>query len=260
MRVLFVGDIVGRAGREAAIRLVGPLRNELAADFVIANAENAAGGMGLTPALAQELLTRAPLDLLTLGNHAWTKREIYPYLQTESRVLRPANYPPGAPGAGSGVFETEAGLVGVLVLQGRVYMDAIDDPFRCADAELERLRASANTVIVEVHAEATSEKQALGWHVAGRVAAVLGTHTHVQTADEQILAGGTAYITDVGMTGPVNSIIGMKPDTVLQRFITGLPSKFDVAEGPAQLSAVLLDIEEASGRAREIVRIQRAVG
>lgn len=259
MRVLFVGDVVGSVGREAAIRLVGALRNEFAADFVIVNAENAAGGVGLTPALGQELLTRAPVDVLTLGNHAWAKREIYPYLQTEHRVLRPANYPPGAPGAGSGVFETEAGLVGVLVVQGRVFMDPIDDPFRCADAEVERLQASANTVIVEVHAEATSEKQALGRHLAGRVAAVVGTHTHVQTADEQILPGGTAYITDVGMTGPVNSIIGMKQETVIQRFTAGLPTRFEVADGPAQLSAVLLDIEESNGRAREIVRIQRAV-
>ncbi|NLI00538.1 MAG: TIGR00282 family metallophosphoesterase [Chthonomonadales bacterium] len=260
MRVLFVGDIVGRAGRDAALRLVAPLRNELAADFVIANAENAAGGMGLTPALGQELLSRAPLDVLTLGNHAWAKREIYPYLQSEPRVLRPANYPPGAPGMGAGVYETEAGLVGVLVLQGRVFMETVDDPFRCADAEIERLRGSANAVIVDMHAEATSEKQAMAWHLAGRVAAVVGTHTHVQTADERIMPGGTAYISDVGMTGPTDSIIGMRRDYVMHRFITGLPSKFEVAEGPAQLSAALIDIEEASGRAREIVRIQRAVG
>ncbi len=260
MRVLFIGDIVGHSGRDAACRLVDPLRNEFDADFVIANAENAAGGMGLTPAVADELFRRTSIDVMTLGNHAWTKREIYPYLQGQHRVLRPANYPPGAPGMGSGVFETSAGVIGVLVLMGRVYMETTDDPFRCADAELDALRGATNTVVVDMHAEATSEKQAMGLYLAGRVSAVLGTHTHVQTADERILPEGTAYITDVGMTGPVNSIIGMKVETVMRRFLTGLPSKFEVAEGPAQLSAVLLDIEEATGKARNILRVQRAVG
>ena len=260
MRVLFVGDVVGRSGRDAAARLIGPLRNEFGADFVIANAENAAGGMGLTPTVADELFRRTSVDVMTLGNHAWTKRDIYPYLQAQSKVLRPANYPPGAPGLGAGVYETTAGVIGVLVLQGRVYMDAIDDPFRSADTELEVLKKATNTVIVEIHAEATSEKQAMARHLSGRVSAVVGTHTHVQTADEAILPEGTAYITDVGMTGPTNSIIGMKTETVLSRFLTGLPSRFEVAEGPAQLSAVLLDIEEASGMAQKIQRIQRAVG
>ncbi|MBM3493683.1 MAG: TIGR00282 family metallophosphoesterase [Armatimonadetes bacterium] len=260
MRVLFVGDIVGRPGRDVAAKLVGPLRNEFGADFVIANAENAAGGMGLTPALGQELLTKAGLDVLTLGNHVWAKREIYPYLQSEVRVLRPANYPPGAPGFGAGVFETDAGVIGVIVVLGRVFMDPVDDPFRAVDAEIAALKGAATTVIVDVHAEATSEKQALGWHLAGRVSAVIGTHTHVQTADERVLPGGTAYITDVGMTGPAESILGMKRETVLRRFTTGMPSKFDVADGPGHLNAVLVDIEETSGQAREIVRIQRGIG
>ncbi len=260
MRVLFVGDIVGRSGREAAARLIEPLRNEFGADFVIANAENAAGGMGLTPAVADELFRRTGVDVMTLGNHAWTKREIYPYLQGQARVLRPANYPPGAPGLGAGVFETTAGVIGVLVLQGRVYMDTVDDPFRCADAELESLTRVTHTVVVDMHAEATSEKQAMGLYLSGRVSAVVGTHTHVQTADETIFPQGTAYITDVGMTGPTGSIIGMKTETVMRRFLTGLPSKFEVAEGPAHLSAVALDIEEATGRAQNIQRIQRAVG
>jgi metallophosphoesterase (TIGR00282 family) len=260
MRVLFVGDIVGRPGRDAVVRLVAPLRNEFDADFVIANAENAAGGIGLTPALGAELLDKAALDVLTLGNHAWAKREVYPYLQAESRVLRPANYPPGAPGFGSGVFETTAGMVAVIVLQGRVYMDPVDDPFRAADSELAALKGAATTVIVDMHAEATSEKQAIAQYLDGRVSAVVGTHTHVQTADERILPRGTAYITDVGMTGPVDSVLGMKVDTVIRRFTSGLPSRFDVADGPAELSAVLLDIEETSGQAREIVRIQRPIG
>jgi metallophosphoesterase (TIGR00282 family) len=251
---------VGRSGREAALRLAEPLRNEFDADIVIANAENAAGGTGLTPPLADELLSRGSLDVLTLGNHAWAKREIYPYLQSQPRVLRPANYPPGAPGSGSGVYDTAAGAVGVLVLQGRVFMETVDDPFRCADVELAALRAATGIIIVDMHAEATSEKQAMGRHLAGRVAAVIGTHTHVQTADEQILPGGTAYISDVGMTGPADSIIGMDADTVLRRFLTGLPSKFEVADGSALLSAVLVDIDEMSGQATGILRIQRSVG
>lgn len=258
MRVLFIGDIVGRPGREAAASLVATLRNECAADFVIANAENAAGGTGLTPALARELLGRAGIDALTLGNHAWAKKEIYPYLQNEGRVLRPLNYPPGAPGQGMAVFETTCGMLALLVLQGRVFMEPVDDPFRAADAELEALGDAARAIIVDFHAEATSEKQAMAWHLAGRVAAVIGTHTHVQTADERIMDGGTAYITDVGMTGPVNSIIGMRRDTVMKRFATGLPSRFEVAEGPACLCAVLVELEEATGKALNITRIQRS--
>jgi metallophosphoesterase (TIGR00282 family) len=257
LRVLFIGDIVGRPGRQAAATLAPLLRNELAADFVIANAENAAGGTGITPALAGELLERAGIDVLTLGNHAWAKREVYGYLQNESRVLRPCNYPPGAPGLGSAVYETASGMLGVLVVQGRVFMEAVDDPFRAADTELAELGRAARTVVVDVHAEATSEKEALAWHLAGRVAAVVGTHTHVQTADERILDGGTAYITDVGMTGPVNSIIGMRRDTVMKRFVTGLPSRFEVADGQAALSAVLMELDEAKGRAVAIERLQR---
>lgn len=257
MRVLFIGDIVGRPGRQAAAALAPALRNELAADFVIANGENAAGGTGITPALARELLERAGIDVLTLGNHAWAKREIYGYLQNESRVLRPCNYPPGAPGLGAAVYETTSGMLGVLVVQGRVFMEAVDDPFRAVDAELAQLTSAARTVVVDVHAEATSEKEALAWHLAGRVAAVVGTHTHVQTADERIIEGGTAYITDVGMTGPVNSIIGMRRDTVMKRFVTGLPSRFEVADGQAVLSAVLMELNEAEGRAISIQRLQR---
>lgn len=257
MRILFVGDIVGRAGRQAAVSLVPQLRNELSADFVIANAENAAGGVGLTPALADELLSGKGIDLLTLGNHAWVKKEIYPYLQNETRILRPANYPPGAPGHGIGVYETACGMLAAIVVVGRVFMDPTDDPFRCVDEALERLSGHARAVLVEIHAEATSEKLALAYHVAGRVAAVIGTHTHVQTADETILEGGTAYITDAGMTGPTESVIGMKKETIISRFRTGLPVRFEAAEGPAALNGVLLEVDEQTGRATSIARIQR---
>ena len=258
MRVLFIGDVVGRAGREAVSTLAPQIRNELAADFVIANAENAAGGVGITPALGAELLTHGDVDVLTLGNHAWAKREAYPYLQTESRVLRPVNYPPEAPGHGCGVYETTCGVLAVLVLQGRVFMEGADNPFRAADAELARLKDATNVVLVDVHGEATSEKKALGWHLAGRVAAVVGTHTHVQTADEAILEGGTAYITDAGMTGPTVSVIGMKREAVLERFLTGLPARFEAADGPAELQGVVIDIDEATGHATHIERIRRA--
>ena len=257
MRLLFVGDIVGRAGRNAAISLVPQLRNELNLDFVIANAENAAGGVGLTPALAEELRTQGSIDLLTVGNHAWAKRELYPYLQSEPRILRPANFPPGAPGHGSGVFETNFGMLGVIVLQGRVFMEPTDDPFRCADAELQALSGHANVVLVEVHAEATSEKMALARYLTGRVAAVVGTHTHVQTADEAVFDGHTAYITDLGMTGPIDSIIGVKKEAVLQRFLTGLPGRLDAADGPAMLQGAVIEVDEATGRAVDIVAIRR---
>lgn len=258
MRILFVGDIVGRSGRAAAMALVPGLRNELNVDFVIANAENAAGGVGLTPPLAEELLTKAGIDVLTLGNHAWAKKELYPYLQTERRVLRPANFPPASPGHGAGVFETQSGMLGVVVVQGRIFMEPVDDPFRAVDAELNELTGYANVVLVEVHAEATSEKKALAYYLSGRVTAVVGTHTHVQTADAQILDGHTAYLTDVGMTGVMDSIIGVKKEAVIQRFLTGLPVRFDAAEGPGVLHAVLIEADEATGRAKEIVTIQRA--
>lgn len=256
MRVLFIGDIVGRPGREIVLALTPTLRNENVLDFVIANAENAAGGVGVTPEIADQLL-KGGVDALTLGNHVWAKKEIYPYLDAEPRVLRPANYGPGVPGRGSAVFETHFGPLGILVLAGRVFMEASENPFRVADEEVAHLRERCNTVIVDMHAEATSEKQAMARHLAGRVAAVIGTHTHVQTADETVLPGGTAYITDVGMTGPEDSIIGVKPERVLQKFVTGLPARFEAAEGPAALHAVVLDLDEATGQARAIERIRR---
>ncbi|HLH79662.1 MAG TPA: TIGR00282 family metallophosphoesterase [Chthonomonas sp.] len=256
LRLLMIGDVVGRPGRELLLHLLKPLREEFQADFVVANAENAAGGIGITPALATEML-EAGVDVLTLGNHAWGKRDIYPMLDTETRLLRPANYPPLAPGRGWGVYPTKKVPVGILVLQGRTFMEPVDDPFRTADNLLTLLRSQTSIILVDFHAEATSEKQALGWYLDGKVGAVIGTHTHVQTADERILPKGSAYLTDVGMTGPIDSIIGMDCNVVLERFRTLLPVRMEVAEGPAQLSGVLVELDTETGKAHRIHRIQR---
>ncbi len=251
-----IGDVVGKAGREAALTLLPGLRTTHRADFVILNAENAAGGLGITPDIARTLLERAKVDVITLGNHAWSKKEVYTYLDNELRILRPANYPPRVPGRGFGVFQTPIGPIAVGVVQARVFMDPTDDPFRTADSILEEVRASTKVVLFEIHGEATSEKQAFGWYVDGRASAVVGTHTHVQTADERILPEGTAYITDLGMTGPINSVIGMKTDLVLPRFLTHMPVKFEVADGPAILCGVAIDVDPSTGRATSITRIQ----
>lgn len=251
-----VGDVVGKPGRQATVEGVPALRKEYGADFVIVNAENAAGGIGITPDIAEALFRQAEIDVITLGNHAWGKREIYPYLDEQPRLLRPANYPPGAPGKGFGVFSCSAGLVGVAALQGRTFMEPVDDPFRAADTILETLRARTRVIVMDFHAEATSEKQAFGWYVDGRASAVIGTHTHVQTADERILPEGTAYLTDVGMTGPADSIIGMRRDIVIPRFTSGLPARFEVEDEEAQLCAVLIDVEAETGCATHIERLQ----
>jgi len=251
-----VGDVVGKPGREAILETVPALKTKYQVDFVIVNAENAAGGIGITPDIAQTLLQRGGVHVLTLGNHAWGKRDIYPYLDTESRLLRPANYPPGAPGRGWGVFNCSAGKIGVVALQGRTFMEQVDDPFRAIDAILEDLASKTRVICVDFHAEATSEKQAFGWYVDGRVSAVVGTHTHVQTADERILPGGTAYLTDVGMTGPMDSIIGMRRDIVIPKFLSGLPARFEVADEEAQLCAVLIDVDATTGRAQSVQRLQ----
>jgi metallophosphoesterase (TIGR00282 family) len=251
-----VGDVVGKPGRVATLEWVPTLKAQHQVDFVIVNAENAAGGIGITPDLANTLLERGGIHVLTLGNHAWGKREIYPYLETECRLLRPANYPPGAPGKGWGVYSSAAGPVGVVALQGRTFMEQVDDPFRAIDGILEELAKKTRVIVIDFHAEATSEKQAFGWYVDGRVSAVIGTHTHVQTADERILSGGTAYLTDVGMTGPMDSIIGMRRDIVIPKFTSGLPARFEVADEEAQLCAVLIEIDPATGHAEAIRRLQ----
>jgi metallophosphoesterase (TIGR00282 family) len=253
MRILFIGDIVGQPGRQMVARHLKTLAGEHGADFVLANAENAAAGFGITPSIGQELFDLG-VDLLTSGNHVWDKKEAEAYLTSELRVLRPANYPEEVPGRGVHILRKGSWLVGVLNLQGRAFLPPIDCPFRAADREIAELRRVTDIILVDFHAEATAEKQAFGWYVDGRVSAVLGTHTHVQTADERILPGRTAYITDVGMTGPRDSVIGIRREDALARFLTQMPRRFALAPGAAQLSAVVLDIGE-DGRARSIQRL-----
>jgi metallophosphoesterase (TIGR00282 family) len=254
MRILFIGDIVGQPGREAVARHLKALVAQHGADVVLANAENAAGGFGITPSVGEELFGLG-IDLLTSGNHVWDKKEAERYLASEARLLRPANYPDEAPGRGAHVLQKGEWFVGVLSLQGRAFLPPIDCPFRTADREIEELRRVTDIIVVDFHAEATAEKQAFGWYVDGRVSAVLGTHTHIQTADERILPGRTAYITDVGMTGPRDSVIGIRREEALQRFLTQMPRRFTVASGPTQLCAVLVDIGD-DGLARTLQRIQ----
>ncbi len=262
MKVLFLGDVFGKPGRQAVVRNVRRYIAREGLDLVVVNAENAAAGVGITPDMVEELLA-AEVNLLTSGNHIWSKREILPYLERpDGKLLRPANYPPGTPGRGSAVVATPDGRrLGVLNLEGRVFMKSLDDPFRVAEAELAAFRAAGvRAILVDVHCEATSEKAALGWFLDGRVSAVLGTHTHVQTADERILPGGTAFLTDVGMCGPCDSIIGMKKELVLERFLSQRPAPFEPAKRDVWLQGALLDIDEETGKARSIVRVQERLG
>lgn len=259
MKILFIGDIFGQPGRRIVKDTLPELRRELQPDLVLANAENSAAGFGITPPLVDELLD-LDIAVLTSGNHIWDKKEILPWFreQVNGRLLRPANYPPDAPGSGVFVGKTPAGIsYAVINLQGRVFMPTIDCPFRKADELLHSIPEEAKIRIVDLHAEATSEKQALGWYLDGRVTAVLGTHTHVPTADEIVLPQGTAYITDVGMTGPYESIIGMERQSVIQKFLDQLPTRFEVASGDVRLCGVLLEVDPRSGRAVSIQRILR---
>jgi len=259
MKILFIGDIVGSPGREAVKLLLPELKKEYRLDFVIANAENAAGGSGITPKVAEELFGLG-VDVLTSGDHIWKKREVFEIIDKDSRILRPLNFPPGAPGAGFAVFKTTSGSkVGVINVQGRVFMEALECPFRTSRQAQEVLSKETKIIIVDIHAEATSEKVALGWYLDGLVSSVLGTHTHIQTADERILASGCAYITDVGMTGPLDSVIGRRIEDVLERFITSIPTRFEVAKDNIQLQGVVLDVDENTGKATSIVRIQRKI-
>lgn len=256
--MLFLGDVFGKPGRQAVQRLVPRLIVREAIDLVVANAENSAAGIGVTPDSADELLA-AEVDLLTSGNHIWSKREIVPYLDAPgSRLLRPANYPPGSPGRGRGVATTPDGRrLGVVNVEGRVFMKTLDDPFRTALAEVEALRADGVTcILVDMHCEATSEKNAMGWFLDGKVSAVLGTHTHVQTADARVLPGGTAFVTDVGMCGPWDSVIGVKKELVLERFLTQRPVGFEPARREVHLQGAIVDLDDATGRARSIARVQ----
>ncbi len=255
MRILYIGDIVGRPGRHCVARQLPRLREENGVDFVIANAENAAGGMGATPESLRELQALG-IHAFTMGNHIWRKDELISALDALPDVVRPANYPAGAPGRGTALVTLPDGrVVGVLNLLGRVFMAPLDCPFAAADREIAALRAHTPVIVTDMHAEATSEKVAMGWHLDGRCTAVVGSHTHVQTADEWVLPQGTAYISDVGMCGPMYSVIGVRSDRVLERFRTGMPRKFEVAKGPAIFCAVLIDADEATGKAREIRRI-----
>ena len=255
LKILFVGDVVGKAGRRAAGRLLADLRSRFEAQFVIVNGENVAGGLGITKQTATSLFD-AGADVLMLGNHAFAKRDALDYVAQEPRILRPANFPPGVPGVGHGVFAADDGSpVAVVNLIGRTFMDPVDCPFRAADSVLAELAGRAKTVMVEIHAEATSEKVAIGWYLDGRASAVIGTHTHVQTSDERVLPGGTAYITDVGMTGVVDSVLGMDKDAVIQKFKFRVPSKFALAEGQAAVQSVLVEIDSGTGMAASIQRV-----
>jgi metallophosphoesterase (TIGR00282 family) len=257
MRILFVGDVVGAPGRRITrLRLKG-LKRDVGADLTIVNGENAAGGAGLTAATAEELFA-AGADVITTGNHVWDKREAWGLLEREPRILRPANYPEGSPGAGWVVVPCADTKIAVVNLMGRVFMPLVDDPFRAADRILDELRGAARVAIVDFHAEATSEKMAFAWHLDGRVAAVLGTHTHVATADARILPGGTAFMTDVGMTGPFESVIGVKKEQAVERFRTSRPIPYETADGDVRLAAVRVDVDPLSGRALAIERIELA--
>ncbi|MBN1958558.1 MAG: TIGR00282 family metallophosphoesterase [Desulfuromonadales bacterium] len=256
MKILFVGDVVGKAGRRLLADHIDRLVDRHFVDLVVVNGENAAAGYGLTAPVLKELYA-AGADVVTTGNHIWDKKEIYPVLDQDKRLLRPANYPPGLPGRGQGLYETASGIqVGVLNLEGRVFMKNLDCPFRVADALIEQLKQSTPVILVDFHAEATSEKQALGYYLDGRVSAVIGTHTHVQTADEKILPEGTGYLTDVGMTGSHDAIIGNQKEAALDRFLTQMPVRLEVAKKDPQLSAVLLTVDEQSGSCVQIERIQ----
>ncbi len=255
MRILMIGDIVGQPGRTAVSVLLENVVKNNQIDFVIANGENAAGGIGITPPVARDLFELG-IHVLTMGNHVWDKKEVFDFIHTEERVIRPANYPGHPPGRGAGIFPVkDKGMIGVVNISGRVFMADLDCPFRRIENEVEALKEKTNAILVDFHAEATSEKIAMGWYLDGKVSAVVGTHTHVQTADERILPHGTAYITDVGMTGPTDSVIGVKKELVIERFLTQMPTRFTVSKGPMVFSAVIIEIDPITGMAVSIERI-----
>ncbi len=255
VKILFVGDIVGKPGRQALSRELHRLVDRHTIDIVIANGENAAGGFGLTAEVAKELFGHG-IHLLTGGNHIWDKKEQVSFILSDPRIIRPANYPDGAPGVGSAILKTPGGVkVAILNLEGRVFMKSLECPFLVADREIKRLRQETPIIFVDFHAEATSEKSALGWYLDGRISALVGTHTHVQTADERILTQGTGFLTDAGMTGSFDSVIGMGKEETIHRFLTQLPAKFEVAKKDIRLNAVVIGVDETSGKAVSIERI-----
>ncbi|MEY2547408.1 MAG: 2,3-cyclic-nucleotide 2-phosphodiesterase [Verrucomicrobiota bacterium] len=255
LRVLFLGDVVGEPGRSAVVARVPELKEQHAIDFIIVNGENAAGGRGITARLTIDLL-RAGVSVVTTGDHVWDQKDVFPFLNLEPRLLRPINYPKGAPGSGSIVLETAKGKVGVINVQCRTFMQPIlENPFRALDQVVKELREETPNIVVDVHGETTSEKIAVGRFLDGRVSAVIGTHTHVQTADEQIFPGGTAFLCDAGMCGPTESILGRAIEPIVNRFMSNLPAPFPVAGGEVRLRGALIDIDETSGRALRIVRV-----
>jgi metallophosphoesterase (TIGR00282 family) len=255
VRILFIGDIFGKPGRDIVRQAVRPLVEQRDIDFVIANVENSAAGFGVTGDIAETILGYG-VDAMTSGNHLWDKKEVLDYIPRQVRLLRPANFPAGVPGRGSYLGRTRTGEpVGVVNVMGRIFMAPLDDPFAVAVREIEALRAKTRIIIVDFHAEATSEKVAMAWHLDGRATAVFGTHTHVQTADDRILPKGTAALTDVGMTGPHDSIIGVTVEAALGRFLNGMPAKFEAATGPGRLNAVIVTADPATGRATAIERL-----
>jgi 2',3'-cyclic-nucleotide 2'-phosphodiesterase len=255
MKILMIADIVGRPGREAVLTSLPELRACYNPDFIVANAENAAGGLGLTPEIAKTFFN-AGIDLLTLGNHVWDKKEIIEYLDSEARLLRPANLPAGVPGSGVYTLDSRGNKLTVINLLGRVFLDLADCPFKTADNVLEALNPGQKMILVDMHAEATSEKVAMGYFLDGRVSAVIGTHTHVSTTDFKILPQGTGYVTDIGMTGPADSVIGIKKELIIQKFCDLMPVKFEVANGPKQLEGVFLELTP-EGKAGKIERVTR---
>ncbi|MEI6561554.1 MAG: TIGR00282 family metallophosphoesterase [Verrucomicrobiota bacterium] len=260
LRMMFLGDVVGEPGRRAVIDLVPVLKKEYELDFVIVNGENAAGGRGITPKITIDLL-RAGVAVVTTGDHVWDQKEILNYIDTEPRLLRPINYPEDTPGQGSVILETPKGKVGVINVQGRTFMlPPLENPFRALDAAVAKMREETSVIFVDVHAETTSEKISVGRFLDGRVSAVVGTHTHVQTGDERVFPGGTAFLCDAGMCGPTESVLGREIEPIISRFITNLPATFPVAKGPVALNGAIIDIDETTGKALGIQRFTRVVG
>ena len=255
VRILFLGDVVGEPGRTAVIARLPELKQKLAIDFIVINGENAAGGRGITPKITIDLL-RAGVSVITTGDHIWDQKEIFAFLETEPRLLRPINYPSGTPGAGTIVLETAKGKIGVINVQARTFMQPIlDNPFPAVENAVAQMQTETKMILVDAHGETTSEKMALGRFLDGKVSAVIGTHTHVQTADEQIFPGGTAFMCDAGMCGPVNSILGRAIDPIVKRFISNVPAIFPVADGEVRLRGAVIDVDENTGRAMRIVRV-----
>lgn len=258
MKLLFLGDVVGEPGRKTVIQKLAEWKEECGIDFVVVNGENAAGGRGITPKITQDLLN-AGVNVVTTGDHVWDQPDLAPWMSSEPRLLRPLNYPAGTPGQGSVVLETEWGGIGVIQVQGRTFIQPpLENPFLAVESEVERMRESGvNVIFVDIHAETTSEKIAMGRWMEGKVSAVVGTHTHVQTADDVVLPGGTAYLTDAGMCGPSDSILGREVEPIIQRFCTSMPRKFPVAKGPIVICGALIEIDENTGKALSIDRFKR---